>query len=126
MFPPNFNFFLSVTLSGLVRISKTRSIFANVVAYQFIPCEQRPFEGSIDLSAAIPGGGGEGGNPGDMGAWCGICQLCSLILNPGWGIGSLLHFRNKGRPAGFIYFYILFLFLYNFRKKTTILSMLMF
>ena len=64
------------------------SIFANVVAYQFIPCELRLFDAPRKVAKAQwtyqqPSRGG-GGNPGHMRAWRGICQLCSLILIPGW------------------------------------------
>ena len=67
-----------------------RSIFANVVAYQFIPCEQRPFEpprkvGKAQWTYQQPSRGGGGLPRRHTRAWRGICQLCSLILNQEWG-----------------------------------------
>ena len=51
----------------------------------------------MHLSAAIRGGGV---TLGYTRAWCGIYQLCSIILSPGWGEWIAFARRSKQDPRG--------------------------
>ena len=61
------------------------------------PCQKKVMHLSVAILEEYPWG--------NTRALCSICQLCLLILSPGWGIGLLLYFRSRisgGRCAGFV------------------------